>query len=90
MTRANEDRPVDAAAPGAESRNPGAAAGDRGRARPDITLGSVDGDGDPLDDVVFHLTEEAFAEFVALLDAPPEPTDALRSLLSATPPWSAE
>lgn len=88
--RANEERPADAAAPGAENGNSVTAAGGRGEARPAFAPGPADGEGDPLDDVVFHLSEEAFAEFVALLDAPPEPTDALRSLLSTKPPWSEE
>lgn len=88
--RTNDERFADVMAPGAEYGKPSADAANQVESRPRHALGSADGDGDPLDDVVFHLTEEAFAEFVALLDAPPEPTDALRSLLSTKPPWSEE
>ena len=40
-----------------------------------------------LDRTVFTLDEQAFAEFEAMLDAPPAPTDALRNLLTSKAPW---
>ena len=40
-----------------------------------------------LDQRLFLLGEARYAEFVACLDAPIEPTDALRKLLSAPAPW---
>lgn len=40
-----------------------------------------------LDQVYFRLDEEAFARFVAFLDAPPEPTPEPRELLNAKAPW---
>jgi len=40
-----------------------------------------------LDRTVFTLDEQAFAEFEALLDAPPAPTEALRQLLLSKAPW---
>lgn len=40
-----------------------------------------------LDQTFFQLDEEAFARFSAMLDAPREPTDALRKLLRTPAPW---
>ena len=40
-----------------------------------------------LDRTVFTLDDEAFARFEALLDAPPEPSDRLRKLLTSPTPW---
>ena len=40
-----------------------------------------------LDRTYFQLDEEAFAQFSAMLDAPREPSDALRKLLRTPAPW---
>lgn len=40
-----------------------------------------------LDQTHFQLSENAYAAFTRLLDAPPEPTDALRKLLNNRAPW---
>ena len=40
-----------------------------------------------LDQRLFLLDEDRYAEFVACLDAPVEPTEALRQVLSAPSPW---
>ena len=40
-----------------------------------------------LDQTFFQLDEEAFARFTAMLDAPPEPSDALRELMQTKAPW---
>lgn len=40
-----------------------------------------------LDGVLFHLDDEAFTRFQALLDAPPAPSEALRDLLLHKAPW---
>lgn len=40
-----------------------------------------------LDQRLFLLDEARYAEFVACLDAPVEPTDALRKTLSTPSPW---
>ncbi len=40
-----------------------------------------------LDQVYFRLDEDAYARFIAFLDAPPEPTDELRELLNTKAPW---
>ncbi len=40
-----------------------------------------------LDRVVFHLDDETFDQFNALLDSPPEPSAALRKLMKTPAPW---
>lgn len=40
-----------------------------------------------LDRRLFHLDEEAWNRFMAVLDAPPEPNPALAALLARTPLW---
>lgn len=40
-----------------------------------------------LDRTLLRLDPAAFARFVAMLDAPPQPNNKLRTLLGATPPW---
>jgi uncharacterized protein (DUF1778 family) len=40
-----------------------------------------------LDRTVFTLDEQAFAEFEAMLDTPPAPTQGLRKLLTTKAPW---
>jgi len=40
-----------------------------------------------LDQVFFTLDAEKFAQFVAMLDAPPKPNPALERLLARTPTW---
>jgi len=40
-----------------------------------------------LDQVFFALDAEKFAQFVAMLDAPPKPNPALERLLARTPVW---
>jgi len=40
-----------------------------------------------LDQRLFLLDESRYAEFVTCLDAPVEPTEALKRVLTAAPPW---
>lgn len=40
-----------------------------------------------LDQVFFTLSEEKFAQFVAMLDAPPQPNPGLERLLARKPIW---
>lgn len=40
-----------------------------------------------LERTVFTVTPEAYAEFIALLDAPPQPNERLRKTMQTTPPW---
>ncbi|TAE56708.1 MAG: DUF1778 domain-containing protein [Nostocales cyanobacterium] len=43
-----------------------------------------------LERTVFTVTPEAYAEFIALLDAPPQPNERLRKTMQTTPPWEQE
>jgi uncharacterized protein (DUF1778 family) len=40
-----------------------------------------------LDQRMFYLDEERFEQFMELLDAPPQPNEKLRALLSRKAPW---
>ena len=40
-----------------------------------------------LDRVVFSVTPEAYAEFLARLDAPPQPNERLRRTMQTPAPW---
>jgi uncharacterized protein (DUF1778 family) len=40
-----------------------------------------------LDRTLLRVDPAAFARFVAMLDAPPQPNEKLRKLLGITPPW---
>ncbi len=40
-----------------------------------------------LDHTVFVVSPEAYAEFLARLDAPPQPNERLRRTMQTTPPW---
>ncbi len=40
-----------------------------------------------LDHTVFAVSPEAYAEFLALLDAPPQPNERLRKALQTPAPW---
>lgn len=40
-----------------------------------------------LERTIFQVTPEAYAEFIALLDAPPQPNERLRKTMQTTPPW---
>jgi uncharacterized protein (DUF1778 family) len=41
----------------------------------------------PSDQSVIHLNNNAYAAFVALLDAPPQPNNRLRKSLQTPAPW---
>jgi uncharacterized protein (DUF1778 family) len=41
-----------------------------------------------LDQTVFHLEPAAFDAFVAMLDAPPAPNDALKKVMQTPAPWA--
>jgi uncharacterized protein (DUF1778 family) len=43
-----------------------------------------------LDQTYFGVSESTYAEFQALLDAPPQATDRLRRTLSAKSPWDTK
>jgi uncharacterized protein (DUF1778 family) len=40
-----------------------------------------------LDRVLFPVSAEAYAEFIALLDAPPNPNERLRRTMQSAAPW---
>lgn len=42
---------------------------------------------DDCDKLLFELDEEQMAAFMAVLDDPPRPNDALIDLMGRTPPW---
>jgi uncharacterized protein (DUF1778 family) len=60
-----------------------------GRSRTDFVLEASRREAEAvlLDRVYFRLNDEAFAAFEALVDATPEPSEALRSLLEKEVPW---
>ncbi len=39
---------------------------------------------------ILETSPEAYAEFIALLDAPPQPNERLRKTMQMTPPWDKE
>ena len=41
-----------------------------------------------LDRTIFVVSPAKYAKFLALLDAPPQPGEALRRTMRATPPWT--
>lgn len=43
-----------------------------------------------LDRTIFSVSPEAYAEFVALLDAPPQPNERLRKTMQTPAPWDKE
>jgi uncharacterized protein (DUF1778 family) len=43
-----------------------------------------------LERTIFWASPEAYAEFIALLDAPPQPNERLRKTMQTTPPWDKE
>lgn len=40
-----------------------------------------------LDQTIFWVSSEAYAEFLALLDAPPQPNERLRKTMQTPAPW---
>ena len=40
-----------------------------------------------LDRTLIRVSPEAYAEFLGLLDAPPNPNEQLMRLMNTTPPW---
>jgi uncharacterized protein (DUF1778 family) len=43
-----------------------------------------------LERTIFWASPEAYAEFIALLDAPPQPNERLRKTMQTTPSWDKE
>ena len=60
-----------------------------GRTRTDFVLDAVRRAAEDvlLDRTVFAVSAEAYADFVARLDAPPKPNARLKRTMQMTPPW---
>jgi uncharacterized protein (DUF1778 family) len=60
-----------------------------GRTRSDFMLDAACREAEDilLDQIYFQLDTHAFAQFQAMLDKPPAPTDPLRHLLQSKVPW---
>jgi uncharacterized protein (DUF1778 family) len=66
------------------------AARSSGKTRTDFILGAARraAEEELLDRAVFVVSPEAYAKFVALLDAPPQPNERLRRTLQTPLPWA--
>lgn len=66
------------------------AAKSSGKTRTDFILGAARraAEEELLERSVFLVSPQAFARFVALLDAPPKPNERLRHTMQTPPPWS--
>ena len=60
-----------------------------GKSRSDFMIDTASREAEAvlLDRAFFQLDEDAFERFNALLDTPPSPSNALRTLLSSKAPW---
>ena len=67
------------------------AAKSSGKTRTDFILSAARraAEAELLDRTLFVVNPQSYAQFLALLDAPPQPNDALRRTMRATPPWPA-
>ena len=61
----------------------------RGKNRTDFVLDAACAAAEDalLDQTVLRVTPEAYAAFVARLDAPPQPNERLRKTMQTPPPW---
>lgn len=66
------------------------AAQSSGKTRTDFILGAARraAEEELLDRTVFVVSPAAYARFVAMLDAPPEPNERLRQTMQTAPPWT--
>jgi len=66
------------------------AAKSSGKTRTDFILSAARraAEEELLDRTVFVVSPEKYAKFLALLDAPPQPSEGLRRTMQATPPWA--
>lgn len=60
-----------------------------GKTRTDFILGAARraAEEELLDRVLFVVSPKAYAKFLAMLEAPAKPDEALRRTMRATPPW---
>jgi uncharacterized protein (DUF1778 family) len=91
MTEGHEQSPIIISIPAEERQRDliDQAAVQSGRSREGFMLDAACREAEDvlLDQVFFPLDTQAFAQFQAILDNPPAPTDALRRLLSTKAPW---
>lgn len=61
-----------------------------GKTRTDFILGAARraAEAELLDRTLFVTSPEIYKKFLAMLDAPPKPNEALRRTMRATPPWA--
>lgn len=66
------------------------AARSSGKTRTDFILNAARraAEEELLDRTIFVVSPAAYSKFLAMLDAPPQPNERLRSTMRATPPWS--
>ncbi len=66
------------------------AAKSSGKTRTDFILSAARraAEDELLDRSIFVVSPTAYAKFLALLDAPPQPNERLQSTMRATPPWA--
>ena len=66
------------------------AAKSSGKTRTDFILSAARraAEEELLDRTLFVVSPESYSKFLAMLDAPPRPNEALRRTMQATPPWS--
>jgi uncharacterized protein (DUF1778 family) len=66
------------------------AAKSSGKTRTDFILSAARraAEEELLDRTIFVVSPEQYAKFLALLDAPPQPSEALQRTMRAMPPWT--
>ncbi|HTJ90401.1 MAG TPA: DUF1778 domain-containing protein [Acidocella sp.] len=64
----------------------------RGKNRTDFVLDAARAAAEDalLDQIVIRTAPEAYAAFIAQLDAPPQPNERLRETMQSPPPWKAK
>lgn len=63
-----------------------------GKTRTDFILGAARraAEEELLDRTIFVVSPESYSKFVALLDAPPQPSVRLKRTMQTPPPWSKD
>jgi uncharacterized protein (DUF1778 family) len=63
----------------------------RGKNRTDFVLEAARAAAEDalLDQTVIRVSPKAYADFLAKLDAPPQPNEQLRKTMQTTPPWAS-
>lgn len=63
-----------------------------GKTRTDFILGAARraAEDELLDRTIFVVSPESYSKFLALLDAPPQPSERLKRTMRTPPPWSKD